>query len=333
MMFRGYRCNRASPDEETFSRTHPGVRAAIFGERSRFVAVFLSQPDSQRAAGVPMRRERGQFQWSPRFLASNAFATPCEGGIFPSMLPGFRFLFAAIVLSISILVFGLGAAALLRAAHEEFAGNPSWHAAPEPMFAQQSDVARPVLAMLRIEPSAAEQQASDNFSVAAAKSEAGSPQSTEPEQVVALKPEETPPPEAAKIPLPQDPAPSEATETRTASTGQAPPQGLSPPAEATPATSEPAETPASSAAGNAPTKPATLDEPTATLSIQPPASAEIAPPDRSAAEKREQARRAAHRRRMAARARQARLAQQAQSQQPADPFAQAFVQPPAATRH
>ena len=54
------------------------------------------------------------------------------------MLPGFRFLFAAIVLSMSILVFGLGAAALLRAAHEQFASNPSWHAAPEATVAQQS---------------------------------------------------------------------------------------------------------------------------------------------------------------------------------------------------
>jgi len=52
------------------------------------------------------------------------------------MLPGFRFLFAAIVLSMSILVFGLGAAALLRAAHEEFASNPSWRGAPETIFAQ-----------------------------------------------------------------------------------------------------------------------------------------------------------------------------------------------------
>ena len=42
------------------------------------------------------------------------------------MLPGIRFLFAAILLSISIVVFGLGAAALLRAAHEDFASNPSW---------------------------------------------------------------------------------------------------------------------------------------------------------------------------------------------------------------
>ena len=31
------------------------------------------------------------------------------------MLPGFRFLFAAIILSMSVLVFGLGATALLRA--------------------------------------------------------------------------------------------------------------------------------------------------------------------------------------------------------------------------
>ena len=48
------------------------------------------------------------------------------------MLPGFRFLFAAIVLSMSVLIFGLGAAALLRAAHEEFASIPSRRALPEP---------------------------------------------------------------------------------------------------------------------------------------------------------------------------------------------------------
>src|SRR6266849_1537181 len=71
------------------------------------------------------------------------------------MLPGFRFLLTAIVLSLSILVFGLGAAALLRAAHEEFASNPSWHAAPETTFAQQGEAtretARPVLALLRVD--------------------------------------------------------------------------------------------------------------------------------------------------------------------------------------
>ncbi|MBV8927297.1 MAG: hypothetical protein JOZ74_18190, partial [Bradyrhizobium sp.] len=70
------------------------------------------------------------------------------------MLPGFRFLFSAIALSVSILIFGLGAAALLRAAHEEFASNPSWRAAPEqPMLAQQQiDATKPVLALLQVEP-------------------------------------------------------------------------------------------------------------------------------------------------------------------------------------
>ena len=77
------------------------------------------------------------------------------------MLPGFRFLLAAMVLSVSILVFGLGAAALLRAAHEEFASNPSWHAAPEAMFAPPGETRRPVLAMLRVEPPASGQTASD----------------------------------------------------------------------------------------------------------------------------------------------------------------------------
>ena len=52
------------------------------------------------------------------------------------MLPGFRFLFGAIVLSISVLVFGFGAAALLRTAHEEFASAPAWRPAPETHFAQ-----------------------------------------------------------------------------------------------------------------------------------------------------------------------------------------------------
>src|SRR5258708_5931082 len=78
------------------------------------------------------------------------------------MLPGFRFLFAAIVLSMSIMVFGLGAAALLRTAHEEFASNPSWRAAPETTFAQQSESRVPVLAMLRVDPLPAEQKVPDD---------------------------------------------------------------------------------------------------------------------------------------------------------------------------
>ena len=53
------------------------------------------------------------------------------------MLPGFRFLLAAIVMATSVLVFGLGAAALFKAAHEEFASIPARRAPPEPQFAQQ----------------------------------------------------------------------------------------------------------------------------------------------------------------------------------------------------
>ena len=75
------------------------------------------------------------------------------------MLPGFRFLFAAILLSMSILIFGLGAAALLRAAHEEFASNPTWRAPPETVFAHESEPAKPVLATLVVEPAPAQQAA------------------------------------------------------------------------------------------------------------------------------------------------------------------------------
>src|SRR5437660_1651056 len=67
------------------------------------------------------------------------------------MLPGFRFLFAAIILSLSVLVFGLGAAALLRTAHEQFASIPS-RAPPEPVFAKANEPPVPTLALLRFEP-------------------------------------------------------------------------------------------------------------------------------------------------------------------------------------
>jgi hypothetical protein len=68
------------------------------------------------------------------------------------MLPGFRFLFGALILSVSVLVFGVGAAALLRTAHEEFATAPAWRPAPETRFAQSNETnPPPVLAMLRVD--------------------------------------------------------------------------------------------------------------------------------------------------------------------------------------
>ena len=146
------------------------------------------------------------------------------------MLPGFRFLFAAIMLLLSILIFGLGAAALLRAAHEEFASNPSWHATPETTFAQQNEAprreatrpeatrpnaTRPVLAMLRMDAPVGEK--SPDLPPAAlplASAEQAAPLSTpaEPERIAALKPEDSSPPEPAKpeIPVSESPAKSEA---------------------------------------------------------------------------------------------------------------------------
>lgn len=67
------------------------------------------------------------------------------------MLPGFRILIATFVLSASVLIFGLGAAALLRSAHEEFVGIPAWRAAQQPM-APAFDTSRPTLALLRVDP-------------------------------------------------------------------------------------------------------------------------------------------------------------------------------------
>jgi len=121
------------------------------------------------------------------------------------MLPGIRFLFAAIALSVSILIFGLGAAALLRAAHEEFSSNSSWRAAPEPpMVAQQPDASRPTLAMLRFDPPpGARETATDapvnvmpasppQASPATSAPDAVVPTPPEPSKVAALNAQETP---------------------------------------------------------------------------------------------------------------------------------------------
>ena len=273
------------------------------------------------------------------------------------MLPGFRFLFAAILLSVSILVFGLGAAALLRAAHEEVASNPGWHAAPDATFAQQAEVARPVLAMLRVDPPAVQPKAPDDVAAVASPEQVTAPASTEqvPEvpvpaeraaMVAALEPEETSEPVAAKpeIPALQSPAPGEAANTDAAANHTrfaSAEQGLPPASEASPvapertppAASEQTPAPVSPQAGIASTKIAALGDPAAT-EPQPRANTASAKPDRSIIRKRQQARRAAQRRRMALlRARQAQLAMQ-QQQQAGDLFSQPqpLVQPPLAAR-
>lgn len=67
------------------------------------------------------------------------------------MLPGIRFLCVAVVFAVSLVIFGMGAAALLRSAHEEFASLPNRRPPPATVFSRQPEPT-PTLAMLRLEP-------------------------------------------------------------------------------------------------------------------------------------------------------------------------------------
>jgi hypothetical protein len=253
------------------------------------------------------------------------------------MLPGFRFLFAAIVLSMSVLVFGLGAAALLRAAHEEFASLPSQRPPPETVFAQQNEAAPPALAMLRVDAPAAD-NAADNVLSPALPTEQPASVSTpaEPETSAALKPEDSsalPETSKSEVPVaetsPQDEAPAQAdtpapadetkiaaTEPAMAPADQAAPAAVSEQASA-PALPE-AELASTAIATEIATKIATLGGPPVAIDTEPPAKAAG---NESAIKKRERARRATRRRNIAARARLARQV----AQQPADPFSQPTI--------
>jgi hypothetical protein len=235
------------------------------------------------------------------------------------MLPGFRFLFAAIVLSMSILIFGLGAAALLRAAHDQFASIPSRRALPEPVFAQQPAFAQPseapaaTLAMLRVEPPVVAKTPENPPAAAIAAPVEPAP------EAVPVPPVETERLAALKL---GDPATTEPAkpEVRIAAVVQATPSVT---AAAAPVLLEPVIAPPALESIGAATKIATLGGPAVT--VQGPATAKptSAQADRSAIRKRQQAKRAKERRRLAAQ--RARLAREAAAaalqQQQADPFA------------
>jgi hypothetical protein len=249
------------------------------------------------------------------------------------MLPGFRFLLAAILLSMSLLIFGLGAAALLRAAHEEFASIPSRRPPPETHFAQRDD-AGSTLAMLRVEPAAADQKATDppktsdaqdQPAIGSTPAEAEKPaaESDKVAVLTATPPETSPLSEAttsdaaaAEIPVKaktraRADVPSSAAETKVAAL-----------AEMTPATSnegavtaaEQASAPADDSTKIAETRIATLGGPPVTIETQTPST--IAP---ARVKKSSHARGVVKRRRIAP----ARVTQRA-PQTPADPFAQPF---------
>jgi len=251
------------------------------------------------------------------------------------MLPGFRFLFAAIVLSMSILVFGLGAAALLRAAHEEFANLPSRRAPPEPVFARLNDDPMPSLALLRVDLPVAEKPLDDVRAAAVpeAASDIVAPLETaaderpvEPEKVAALSMEERPPapPNEAIAEKPAAPVATEApvadveVVAAIAETPASPIAAASAPAQPVPEAFE----------GNAAaTRIATLGGPAVIVDERTSAT-----PDRSAVRKRA-LQRAREQRRIAL-ARRARLAREAtltlQQQQP-NPFTPAPATAPAPT--
>jgi hypothetical protein len=173
------------------------------------------------------------------------------------MLPGFRFLLAAILLSASILVFGLGAASLLRASHEQYVSNPSWRNGPqEQVFAQASEPAQPVLAALRVEPVAHE---------AAPAMQEQVPDNQVPS--IGLPAVETAPEQMAAVTL----------EAKAQSEPQPEPQvaAIAPPAEtAPPATEAPAPEPAQiQTAAPAPTDTLTLADTTASIATTTPAPA------------------------------------------------------------
>jgi hypothetical protein len=256
------------------------------------------------------------------------------------MLPGFRFLFTAIVLSMSVLVFGLGAAALLRAAHEEFANLPSRRVSPEPVFARQYN--EPTLALLRVDPPVAEKPAENVLPAAVPETTIDAPAPTgqtpdtrpaEPEKLTALTSVEPMQAEAAK---PEEPA-KEASAEAPAAPAPAAAATEAPVASAEVKIAAIAATPEPAAA----TPPATSPEPAADIPpfegsiattliatlggpavlIDEKTSTREAKPDRSAVKKRA-ADRARERRRIAA-ARRTRLAREAtltlQQQQP-NPF-------------
>ncbi|WP_057861175.1 hypothetical protein [Bradyrhizobium lablabi] len=275
-----------------------------------------------------------------------------------SMLPGFRFLFTAIILSMSVLIFGLGAAALLRAAHEEFANLPSRRAAPEPMFARQTDDSLPTLALLRVDPPVVDKpaenvpadaipEAATDAPVTAGQTPDAGP--AEPEKLAALKTAEPVQAEAVKeaakeaakpapsaqetnaetppAPAPAAEAPVANTEEKLAAIAETQPSAVTPPSPAEPATAavSPEVSPAAPRIATLGGPAVVIEEKTSAAS----ATTE-AKPDRNAVKKRA-AERAREKRQLAVR--RARLAREAAAQQQqllANPFTQ--LQPPRVTR-
>ncbi|MCP3402449.1 hypothetical protein [Bradyrhizobium sp. CCGB20] len=199
------------------------------------------------------------------------------------MLPGFRFLFAAILLSASILVFGLGAAALLRATHEQYVNNPSWRNGPqEQVFAQVPEPAQPVLAAFRAEPEvAAEPVPSLRDQVPSIALPLSGPEqvaalTTEPDvqAEVAAPPAEAAAAEPAKAETTAEAAAPAPTDTLTpADTAASIPEAMPAVTASEPALADPSAALTAPALDVAPAKVAALSDPTTAASKDPPTKA------------------------------------------------------------
>jgi hypothetical protein len=294
--------------------------------------LFSNQPDSRPFGAVkPVNPVVTAFPDGPK-----SFAVHAAKAEEPIMLPGFRVLFAAIVLSVAMLIFGLGAVALLRAAHQEFASIPSRRVPPETALAQRNDTA-PSLAMLRVDASAADEvlnppppenvqaaaPASDQPAIAPASPESERP-ATEPDKFAALTdvapPAESSPASEAAAPETAAAEISSQAETPVPAATPSPAAGTTVAgiAEMPPAAPDQADVtaPAQPTAVDdstriAETKIATLGGPPVTVETQRPAK--LTP---AAVRKPAQARRAVKRRRIVQRAPVARPP----PQQPANPF-------------
>lgn len=252
------------------------------------------------------------------------------------MLPGFRFLFAAIVLSMSMLIFGLGAASLFRAAHEQFASIPSRPAPPEAVFAQRPEVTSPTLAMLRIDAPPGD-DVTDRVAVVATSNEQASTaiEADKPAAAPSAEPENAIPEAFPRSEGPQ----SGATQGDVAqnNTASAPNDAPTPAADIKIASTETTATPASDAVAPASTA-STVASPTADAVASPkvatlgnaPLTAEptvaakkaVAKTDTDAAIKRRRAERARERRKHRLRLARARPVANQQFTTTTDPFTQ-----------
>jgi hypothetical protein len=126
------------------------------------------------------------------------------------MLPGFRFVLATVVLAVSVLIFGLGAAALLRASHDQFASLPTAHAPPEQLPNRDQEQRQTTLALLRVEMMTEQAQAPSQ--PPAVTEAAKAPAADEPQPVPAPVAVDAPP-----APVEPQAAPGSATDQTTSS--------------------------------------------------------------------------------------------------------------------